>query len=630
MRKTVYFLFILPFFISLHSEAAEVNFDDFAIKGQEYEIVISELVANDEISIYINGVEKNIPSSSHGAISFTTNILEKSKIEVKINDEKVVKTINPIPLWLSIIPPLLAILLALLIKEVVSALLIGIFSGAVIINFYIHGALVGWIYAFMRTVDTYLLGALNNKSHLSIVIFSLLIGAMVSVISKNGGMQGVVNRISKYAKSSKSGQLATWFLGVAIFFDDYANTLIVGNTMRPVTDKLKISREKLAYLVDSTAAPIASIAFVTTWIGAELGYISSGIEKIDGLNEGVYSTFINSLAYSFYPILTLLFMLMLILKGRDFGPMLKAEKLARSGESHLNKSASLAEQATLEEFEAKKDIQAKAYNAVIPVIVVIFGTIGGLLFTGWDENVWNDPNIGFGRKLSTIIGQADSYQALLWSSLAGLGTAIKLSVFQKTLKLSEAVESSINGIKTMLSAIVILVLAWALALVIEELQTAELITSIMSENVSPYLIPALTFVLAALVAFSTGSSWGTMAILYPLILPASWKICQEAGFDYDLTLSIFHNSVSTVLAGAVLGDHCSPISDTTILSSLSSSCNHIQHVKTQMPYALTVGVVALLFGTIPAAFGVPMWLSLIVSLSLLYGIVHFIGKSTNT
>lgn len=608
--------------------ASQVDFDEFAIQNKTYEVVISDLSVEDQLVISINGEAQLIKDIQEEYV-FQHQFSEKSQLKIQINNKKWNKTIRPIPLWFSIIPPLLAILLALFIKEVVSALLIGIFSGALIVNIYIHGISMGWLYAFMRTIDTYILGALNNKGHLSIILFSLLIGAMVSLISKNGGMQGVVNRISKYAKSPKSGQFATWLLGIAIFFDDYANTLIVGNTMRPITDKLNISREKLAYLVDSTAAPIASIAFVTTWIGAELGYISTGIGKIEGLNEGVYATFINSLAYSFYPILALLFMLMLILKGKDFGPMLKAERIARKGEKPSELVENTAEKAALEEFSAKANIKPKSINALAPVLLVIFGTVAGLLYTGWDSLIWNDESISYGRKLSSIIGQADSYKALLWSSLAGLILAIKLSLFQGILSLGEAIDSAIGGIKTMLSAIVILILAWSLAMVIEELHTAELITSLMAENISPYLIPALTFVLAALVAFSTGSSWGTMAILYPLILPATWEISQSSGLDYSTSLSIFHNAVSTVLAGAVLGDHCSPISDTTILSSLSSSCNHISHVKTQMPYALTVGVVALLFGTIPSAFGAPMWLCLIASLAILFGFIQLFGRSTN-
>jgi Na+/H+ antiporter NhaC len=280
----------------------------------------------------------------------------------------------------------------------------------------------------------------------------------------------------------------------------------------------------------------------------------------------------------------------------------------------------------MEEFDPEKNIKIKSYNAVIPVLTVVIGTIIGLLFTGWDPETWNDSNLSFTRKLSTIIGNADSYQALLWSSAAGLIAAIKLSVLQKTLKLSQAIEASIHGFKTMLPAILILVLAWSLAGVIDEMHTADLLTSLLSNNFSPYFIPAITFLLAAIVAFSTGSSWGTMAILYPLMLPASWEICQAGGMDYSESLSIFHNVVACVLAGAVLGDHCSPISDTTILSSLASSCNHINHVRTQMPYALTVGLVSILLGTIPAAFGIPFWISLPIAIFALYLIVQLKGK----
>jgi Na+/H+ antiporter NhaC len=447
---------------------------------------------------------------------------------------------------------------------------------------------------------------------------------MVSVISKNGGMQGVVNRISKYATTAKSGQLATWFLGIAIFFDDYANTLIVGNTMRPITDRLKISREKLAYLVDSTAAPIAAIAFITTWIGAELGYIESGIETIEGLEESVYSIFISSLAYSFYPIFALIFMLILILRERDFGPMYEAEKRARIGSSEEENITTTSQE--LDEFTAKEGIEHKAYNAILPVGVVIIGTVIGLIHTGWDQAVMDDSAMSFSRKISTIIGNADSYKALLWSSLGGLFTAILLSVGQKLMNIHQSVNAAVGGFKTMLTAIIILVLAWSLALVIEDLHTADFLTSIMSDNISPYFVPTLTFLLAAVVAFSTGSSWGTMAILYPLMLPSSWAICLAAGIPEAETLSIFHNVVACVLAGAVLGDHCSPISDTTILSSLASSCNHINHVRTQMPYALTVGAVAILFGTIPSAYGVPFWITLPVGVLVLYLTIGKLGK----
>jgi len=460
---------------------------------------------------------------------------------------------------------------------------------------------------------------------MAIIVFSMVIGATVNLITKNGGMKGVVNKLSRFARSPRSGQFVTWVLGIAIFFDDYANTLVVGNAMRPVTDKLRISREKLSYIVDSTAAPITAVAFVTTWIGAELGYIQDGINAI-GLNESAYNIFLRSLAFSFYPILALLFILILVRSNRDYGPMLAAERRARfSKPSELNDDRDgFSNQ--LSELEVPESQKARWYNAVIPIFVVITGTVVGLFYTGIAEVGWSDE-IGFSKNLSSVIGHADSYKALLWSSLSGALVAMVLTLSQRLLTLKESVDSMIDGFKVMLTAMVILILAWSLALVTKDMRTADFISQILVEiNMTPYLIPTITFILSALVAFSTGSSWGTMAILYPLVLPSTWLICQQNGLEYDHSMIIFYNVVSTVLAGSVMGDHCSPISDTTILSSLASSCNHIEHVRTQLPYALTVGVVAILSGTLPAAYGVPSWILFPVSLAILILIVRFVGK----
>ncbi|MFT4755986.1 MAG: Na+/H+ antiporter NhaC [Vicingaceae bacterium] len=618
-------IFLFSAFCSTAAEPSLVSNQNVVIENVESEIQLINLPPDCKDCIAkLNGKKYILTVNELGESTITATLQRKSLINVSSSSGNYNSIINLIPLWLSIIPPLLAIILALVFKEVVTSLLIGIFSGVFIIHIYFNSFWMALISSFTILIDHYILDSLNDSGHLSIIIFSTLIGGMVSVISKNGGMQGVVNRISKFAKTPKSGQLATWFLGIAIFFDDYANTLIVGNTMRPITDRLKISREKLAYLVDSTAAPIAAIAFVTTWIGAELGYIESGIATIEGLNEGVYSIFLSSLAYSFYPIFALLFMLILILRERDFGPMYHAEKEARMSDVMTIDPLNLNEE--LDEFTAKEGIPYKAFNAIVPVLVVILGTIIGLISTGWDTTVIDDSSISLSRTMSTIIGNADSYKALLWSSLAGLFMAIILSVSQKLMSIHQSINAAVSGFKTMLTAVIILVLAWSLALVIEDLHTADFLTSIMSDNVSPYFVPTLTFLLAAVVAFSTGSSWGTMAILYPLMLPSSWAICLTAGIPEVETLSIFHNVVACVLAGAVLGDHCSPISDTTILSSLASSCNHISHVRTQMPYALTVGAVAILFGIIPAAFGIPFWITLPCGIIAMYLIIGKVGK----
>lgn len=542
------------------------------------------------------------------------------------------QAIHPIPLWLSILPPLIAILIALIFREVLSALLLGIFSGTAIIGAY-TGGLAGIGSGLLAVLDTYIINALNNWDHLAVILFSMTIGAVVAVISKNGGMQGVVNIVSRFATTARSGQLATWLLGVAIFFDDYANTLVVGNTMRAVTDRLRISREKLAYLVDSTAAPIAAIALVTTWIGFELGQIDEALAKINahgtGIEQGVYSVFLGSLQYAFYPVFTLVFMLLLVLRGRDFGPMHKAEMRARTTgqvskgvgrQSPHNES----KDDDMDEFEPKAGIQPRAINAIIPILVIVLGTIAGLFYTGWGAQPLEGS--GLWAQLTAIIGDSNSYISLLWSSSAGLAVAILLTVAQRGLSLAETMESALNGFKTMLPAVIILVLAWALASVTETMHTADFLTGVLEGNISPWVVPALTFVISALVAFSTGSSWSTMAILYPIMLPAAWNVSIAAGYDPAEALAIFLNVTSAVLAGSVLGDHCSPISDTTILSSLASSCNHIDHVRTQLPYALTVGAVALLIGTIPGALGINGWLLMPVGIAVLYAIVHFFGK----
>lgn len=600
-----------------------------------------------------------------------------------------------IPLWLSIVPPLVAIFLALIFKEVITSLFVGVWAGA-----FIAGGmrLDGFYYVFLsvwQVVEKYVLGALNDSGHLSVIVFSLLIGGMVALISKNGGMVGVVNALSKYAKTPRSAQFITWLLGIAIFFDDYANTLIVGNTMRSVTDKFKISREKLAYIVDSTAAPVSAIAFITTWIGAELGYIDGGIQDLAGFDTSLsaYSIFISSLKYSFYPILTLIFILLLIWLKKDFGPMHKAEMRAFRTGQVSSASTKEEDEPDMEDLSPVAGAPKKWQHAVIPVFAVILMTIFGLLDTGmqscydtlkenevdlvgssWGET-WSNmgylslsnaetellsqeptdefseavtaligggtlasakekisaqvSSSGVTRKAGILIGKSDSYIALLWASLTGVILALLISVFGKIMTLHEGMHWMTTGFKTMLPAIIILTLAWSLAICTEELHTANFLTSVLDGQISPYMMPPVIFVLAALISFSTGSSWSTMAILYPIAIPTTWVICNSAGLDPGLSMEILLNVIATVLAASVLGDHCSPISDTTILSSLASDCNHIDHVKTQLPYALIVGVVSLLCGFLVTLLGGGLLLSLLllaISVTFFFFLIRGIGK----
>ena len=664
--KTILFI-VLSIFTLSNTQGQNLSINDFIVEGlSDGSLIIKsgnisgsvDFVINgeDEVVIFNNGNGNiNVDFDESGKLLFL-----KSKGETKVQKlYHVAKLKNgstrsrKIPLWLSLIPPLIAIILALIFKEVIVSLFVGIWAGAFIAGGLRIESIYYFIQSFFKVIEKYVIGALNDSGHLSVIVFSLLIGGMVAIISKNGGMAGVVKSLSKYARSERSTQFITWLLGVAIFFDDYANTLIVGNTMRSLTDKFKISREKLAYIVDSTAAPVSAIAFITTWIGAELGFIDGGLALLENYNGPAtpYAVFLASLKYAFYPVLTLIFILIIIYTKKDYGPMLKAEHRSRTTGQVSPATSSEDDEPNMEDLSPVKGATLKWYNAVIPVATVIFMTIFGLVDTGmaasygqlseagisttsgWGD-IWSKlggltNGNGFFMKLGTLIGNADSYVALLWASLSGVVMAIILTISGKIMSLFDTMHWMVNGFKTMLPALIILTLAWALAIITSDLHTADFITSALEGNIPPYFMPTIIFVLAALIAFSTGSSWSTMAILYPIAIPSTWAICVAAGISPEHSLEILLNVISTVLAASVLGDHCSPISDTTILSSLASDCNHIDHVKTQMPYALTVGFVAIICNTLSTFFGGGWLLSMLlvaVSVGALYVFVNKKGS----
>ena len=514
--------------------------------------------------------------------------------------------------WWSIFPPLLAIVVALIFKRVVPALFLGIWFGAMAaIGFSIPGAFQGALAAF----QVYVLQSFADESHAQVILFSFMIGGMVGIISKNGGMQGVVNIISKWASSPSRGQSATGFLGLAIFFDDYANSLVVGNTMRPVTDRLRVSREKLAYIVDSTAAPVACLALVTTWIGYEVGLIGDAIGKVDGLSGSAYSFFLGSIPFSFYPILAVFFVFAVALSRRDFGAMLQAEMRARSTGQVVRPGADVDEAAVSgKETAPKEGIKIRAMNAIIPVFVLVFGVLVSL---------WAD---GTGDSFQEIINSADSYKALMWASITAVLVASILTSAQRILNIGEIVEAWYAGLKSMMFAMIILMLAWSLSLVTEVLHTAPYLVSVLGDALNPGLVPVVVFMLAAATAFATGSSWGTMGILFPLVVPLVWAVMEVNGMADAEFYYILYSTISTILAGAVWGDHCSPISDTTILSSMASGCDHIDHVRTQLPYALFVGGVAIFVGIIPSGFGFPWWISMIAGMGILWTGLRTFGK----
>lgn len=512
------------------------------------------------------------------------------------------------PNALSLLPAIVAIVLALVLRQVIPAIFAGLWTGAMLV----HGlSFTGLWQGLLDTFGVYIIDALADKDHISIIYFALMIGGMVGIISKNGGMAGIVQALSSMASTRERGQLATSLLGTTIFFDDYANTMIVGNTMRPITDRLKISREKLAYLVDSTAAPIASLALITTWIGFQVGLIDDATKNLEGMDTSAYVIFLNALPFSFYSILAIVFVYLIAGTGRDFGPMLHAEQQALSASPHEEtQTASLS------------GGRPRVFNAVLPLCVLVFGVVVGIYVTG-ASGLSDSPS------LREIIGNGNSYLAMVWASSLAVIVAIAQSLATRSLALEEALDAWMEGLKVLLPAIVILTLAWSLAGVNEALNTAGFLSQSLSGHIAPPLLPTLIFLLAAAMAFATGSSWGVMGILIPLTIPLSWTVTASMGGDVAAN-PVFLASIAALLSGAVWGDHCSPISDTTILSSMASGCDHMAHVRTQLPYALTVGIVAIVSGLLPAGYGAPAWVCLIAGIAILVGFVLTVGKPVST
>jgi Na+/H+ antiporter NhaC len=535
-----------------------------------------------------------------------------------------------LPGWVSVLPPLLAIGLALLFREVVISLFAGVWIGA----FFWTG--LNPFSAVLRTVDSFALPEFADPDHAAIIIFSLLIGGMVGVMGRNGGTHGIVERLAPVATTPRRGQLAAYVQGLAIFFDDYANTLIVGNTMRPVTDRLRVSREKLAYIVDSTAAPVASIVFVSTWVGYEISLIADGLQSAASsvaardptlaqqLSEAsAFNVFIDTIPYRFYPLLALVFVLMVIWTRRDFGPMRAAELRAARGGGLYRPGAQLLTDTSGGMMEPPAGAPLRWWNAAIPVLVVVGGVLVGLYVSG-------SAALGPGNhSFREIFGEANSFHVLMWASLLGCMAAILLTLAQRILSVQETMDAWLAGIRAMMLAMIILVLAWSLGRVTEVLGTAQFISAALGGAFPVGLLPVLVFVIAAAVSFATGTSWGTMAILLPLVIPlgASLSVASELALDGHYTILL--GVTSSVLAGSIFGDHCSPISDTTVMSSMASACDHMDHVRTQLPYALAVAVVGMILGDIPTAYGLNPWVSLGLGAIVLGVTLRVFGQRTD-
>ncbi|MCC4265246.1 Na+/H+ antiporter NhaC family protein [Oceanimonas baumannii] len=591
------------------------------LKGIPFEVTVSGV--SDQPLWLVQG-EERLPVMLNDGEAIIELVTGADSLALSLQDEAgtvLAEAGSPaIAAWLSVVPAMLAIVLALAFRQVILALFVAICCGG-----WLGYGLAGdkLLNSVLDSVNVHVLAAASDSEHMSVVLFCLLIGGMVGIISRNGGTVGIARHITRFVRGRRSAQTTTGLLGTAIFFDDYANALIVGNTMRNITDRLRISREKLAYLVDSTAAPVSAILLVTTWIGFQVGLIDEALRLVDGFEGSAYGVFMASISYSFYPILALVFVFMISLSGRDFGPMLKAEQRAvrqqLEADDELTDREAIAEEASI---DAKPGIPHRALNAIIPMTVLVFTTLGGIWYTGMSE-------LGFPAEagLRDVFGNSDSFTAMMWGSLLSTLVALVMTRIQGLLSMDEAAHYWFEGVKSMLLPITILMMAWALSSVNETLNTSDYLVSVLSDSLQPELIPVSVFMLSAFTAFATGSSWGVMGIMMPLVVPLAWAVLQHHGLAGDpQAMHLFYASVAAVLAGAVWGDHCSPLAETTLLAAMASGCGLVEHVRTQLPYALFVGVIATLFGVVPVAYGMPWWLGILIcSLAMAAGL-RLLGK----
>ena len=529
-------------------------------------------------------------------------------------------------IW-TLIPPLVAISLAFITKNVIVSLVIGIMSGGFILNISGNNPFMALFYSFLDLIQR-AVNSLADPWNAGIILQVLAIGGVINLVGKMGGAKAIAEALSKRAKSAKSAQIITWFAGLLVFFDDYANSLIIGPMMRPVTDKMKISRERLAFIIDATAAPVAGIAIISTWIGLEVGLIGSAFDSI-GVETNAFGVFLNTIPFRFYNILILGFIVITALLLKDFGPMRKAEIECRRGGLNLSSNEDINKELSKhDELEPLPGVKLSVWNAIIPIGALILGALFAFYYSGYTaimggedsaviQLMQNSP-ASFDA-IKEAFSNADASVALFQSAFfAGL-VAIIMGVAKKIFTLSEALDIWVDGMKTLIITGVILICAWSLSSVIKELGTAKYLIQLLSGSLPPFILPSLIFVLGAIISFATGTSYGTMGILMPLAIPLAYSINPEMSYIIVAT--------SAVLTGAIFGDHCSPISDTTILSSMGAGCNHIDHVRTQMPYAIFVAVITIVFGYIPAGFGLPVYVVLPIAFVAMFIGIQIFGKS---
>lgn len=504
-------------------------------------------------------------------------------------------------LW-SLFPPIIAIGLALITKEVYSSLFVGILSGGII---YAAASGTGFEGTFKAVVQDGLITNLSNAYNVGILVFLVVLGIIVVLMNKAGGSRAYGEWAAAHIKGRRGAALSTFFLGVLIFVDDYFNCLTVGSVMRPITDKHNISRSKLAYLIDSTAAPICIIAPISSWAAA----VSGTVEGVNGI-----SLFINTIPYNLYAFLTILMVIFISVSDTDYGPMKIHEDNAKNGDIFTTKNN------TYEQDAQPVTERGRVIDLILPVAVLIVFCVVGMIYTG-----------GFfsGTDFVTAFANCDAAYGLSLGSISALIVIIAYYMLRRVLKFNECMDSIAAGFKQMVPAILILTFAWTLKTMTNHLEAGAFVSGVVqSATALSVLLPVILFVVAIGLAFATGTSWGTFGILIPIVTSVFEAELANVSQTGEIP-SMVIICISACLAGAVCGDHCSPISDTTIMASTGAQCDHVNHVSTQLPYALTVAAVCvvgyLLSGFVHNVF-IVLGFSVALMLAVLFAIRFFVKR----
>lgn len=476
--------------------------------------------------------------------------------------------------FLSLLPPIIAIILAIRTKQVFVSLLFGIWLGWVIINDF--NLLTGSFDTIQALVDVF-----KDAGNTRTIMFSALVGALILFIQKSGGVEGFIIKISRILEKQeqkKAGnnrvivQFMAWLTGVLIFVESNISVLTVGALYRPIFDKLKIPREKLAYIADSSSAPSSILIPFNAW-----GAFIMGLLVTQGF-ENPFATLFNAALYNFYPMLALGMVLIVIFTKKDFGPMAKAERRALEEGKLLADDAQPMVSEELTEVTTKEGVRPRAFNMIIPIAIMVLMMPIMLAYTGWGDALENRPTEGFFGKFFYAIGKGSGSTSVLTSLIISLLVSMIMYAIQGIMNLKEMVDLTLKGIGSMMPLALLMLMAFAIGAVCKELQTGQYVADVAKEWLSPSLVPFIIFLVSCFIAFSTGTSWGTFAIMIAIAVP------MAQGMNANV-----HLAIAAALGGGVFGDHCSPISDTSILSSMASASDHIDHVKTQFPYAMVCG-----------------------------------------